>query len=106
MVTQSELVTDLADRTGWSKGDVKNFFSNLEECLIENLEAGNRVKIVGVQIEPKVRPKSKARMGRNPATGEAVKIAAKPASVKLKARVLKSLVDKVDLPSPQKLARR
>lgn len=104
LVSQAELVEDLAERTGWSKGDVKNFFYNLEECVIENLEVGNRVKIVGIQVEPKLRPKSKARMGRNPATGEAVKIAAKPASVKLKARVLASLTKKVDLPSPKKLA--
>lgn len=105
MVTQAELVEDMAERTGWSKGDVKNFFAQLEECVIANLEDGNRIKIVGVQVEPKVRPKSKKRMGRNPATGEAVEIAAKPASVKLKARVLASLTKKVELPSPKQLER-
>lgn len=105
IVTQSELVEDLAERTGWSKGDVRNFFATLEEVVIENLSEGYRVKIVGIQVEPKLRPASKKRMGRNPATGEAVEISAKPASVKIKARVLTVLARKVDLPSAKQLAK-
>lgn len=106
IVTQSELIEDMAERTGWSKSDVRSFFGNLEDLIVENLGEGNRVKIAGIQVEPKLRPASKKRMGRNPATGEAVQISAKPASVKIKARVLTVLARKVDLPSAKQLQKK
>ncbi|MEJ2693640.1 MAG: HU family DNA-binding protein, partial [Candidatus Thiodiazotropha sp.] len=37
----------------------------------------------------------KARMGRNPATGEAIKIPAKPAKTVVKVTALKALKDKI-----------
>jgi hypothetical protein len=43
-------------------------------------------------------------MGRNPATGEAIKVAAKPASVDVRARPLAKA--KAGLPSVQKARRR
>jgi hypothetical protein len=38
-----------------------------------------------VQLTVRVKPAHKARMGRNPPTGEAIKVAAKPASVDVRA---------------------
>jgi nucleoid DNA-binding protein len=47
-----------------------------------------------------MKPASKARKGRNPATGEEITIAAKPASVDVRARALART--KAALPSVQK----
>ena len=52
----------------------------------------------------RVKPAQKARMGRNPATGEAIKVAAKSASVDVRARPLAKA--KAGLPSVQKARRR
>jgi DNA-binding protein HU-beta len=102
LITQAEMVTDLAERTGWSKGDVKSFLSHLEDFVVENVSEGYRVKLAGVVVGAVVAAKRKARMGRNPATGEDIKIPAKPASAKLKAKIVKPLKD-VSLPSVKRL---
>ena len=57
-----------------------------------------------VQLTVKVKPASKARPGRNPATGEAITIKAKPATVDIKARPLRKAKDA--LPSVQKARRK
>jgi nucleoid DNA-binding protein len=101
MMTQSELIEDLAERTGWKKSDVRHLLTEIEGVVQDNLAACIRTKIAGVVIEPKLRKKQKARMGRNPATGDPVKIAAKPASVRVAARITKSL--KEHAPTTRKL---
>jgi nucleoid DNA-binding protein len=93
MMTATEMVGELADRTGWTRGDVKHLLAELEDIVHLNLGDCIRTKIAGVVIEPKLKPKSKARMGRNPATGEEVKIKAKPASVRVVGRITKPLKD-------------
>jgi nucleoid DNA-binding protein len=105
MLTQTELVDEVVDRSGWSRADVKAFLAHLSDVVAENVSAGNRVRVAGVQIEPKLKASRKARMGRNPQTGEAVQIAAQPASVKLKAKIVKPLAD-AELPSVQSLKRK
>jgi hypothetical protein len=57
-----------------------------------------------VQLTVRVRPAQKKRKGRNPGTGEEIEIAAKPASVDLRARPLAKA--KGALPSVQKARRR
>lgn len=101
LMTQGELVEDLAERLGWSKSDVRHFIAELEEVVHDNLKACVRTKIAGVTIYPHLRPKQKARMGRNPATGEEVKIKAKPAQSVVKAKVDSKL--KEHAPSTKKL---
>lgn len=101
MMTQTELVSELADRTGWSKSDVKHLLAELEEVIHDNLGACVRTKVAGVTIYPHLRPKQKSRMGRNPSTGEEVKISAKPASTVVKAKVDSKL--KGHAPSVRKL---
>jgi nucleoid DNA-binding protein len=49
----------------------------------------------GVKIRRVKKPARKARMGRNPATGEAMKIAAKPASTVVRVTALKALKDTI-----------
>ena len=101
MMSQVELVEELADRTGWTKSDVRQALQSLQEIVVENAKACIRTKVAGVVIEPKLRKATKKRQGRNPQTGDAVTIKAKPASVKIKAKIVKPLSDAT--PSVKKL---
>lgn len=101
-LSQVELVEELAEQTGWSKGDVRHFLDSLFNVIEANVGAGYRVQVAGVMIEPKLRKASKKRMGRNPQTGEPVQISAKPAKVVLKAKPVSPL-SKIDLPTPKAL---
>ena len=99
--SQNDLVNELVDRTGFQKGHVKHLLTALDECVHDAISNCQRITIAGVTIEPKLKAARKARMGRNPATGEDVKIPAKPASSDVKARVSKALREKA--PTPKKI---
>jgi len=105
LVTQAELVDELAERTGWSKSDVRGFLVHLQSLITETVENGNRIKVASVVVEPRVKKATKERMGRNPSNGEEVLIPAKPASVKLTAKIVKPLADAA-LPSAKRLRMR
>lgn len=102
LVTQSEMIADISDRVGTTRQDTKTFLDALSEFIAEAMTNGERVKVAGVVIGPAVRPPQKSRVGRNPQTGEEVKIKAKPASVRLRAKIVKPLKD-AKLPSVKKL---
>lgn len=77
-MNKSELVDALATSTGMTKADaaraVDALFSPDEGVISQALKKGTRVQITGFgTFEAKQR---KARMGRNPRTGESIKIAA------------------------------
>jgi DNA-binding protein HU-beta len=104
-LTQTQLVSAVAERADLSKSDAKNAVAALEEIVLEELGNAQKVRIGGlVQLTVRVKPAQKARKGRNPATGEEIKIAAKPASVDVRARPLARA--KEALPSVQKARRR
>ena len=104
-LTQTQLVTAVADRAELSKADAKRAVGALEEVVLEELGNAQKVRIGGlVQLTVRVKPAQKKRKGRNPATGEEIDIAAKPASVDLRARPLARA--KSSLPSVQKARRR
>jgi nucleoid DNA-binding protein len=104
-LTQSQLAAEVADRAELSRADVKRVLAALEDVVLEELGNAEKVKIGNlVQLAVRVRPATKARKGRNPATGEEITIAAKPAAVALKARPLARA--KSALPSVQKAKRR
>ena len=104
-LTQTQLATAVADRTGMSKAEAKRALDALEDVVIEELGNAEKVRIGGlVQLTVRVKPAQKSRKGRNPATGEEITIAAKPASVDLRARPLAKA--KGALPSIRKARRR
>ena len=104
-LTQTQLVTALADRAELSKNDAKRALAALDEIVLDELGNAEKVRIGGlVQLTVRVKPAQKARTGRNPATGEEITIGAKPASVDLRARPLAGA--KGALPSIQKARRR
>jgi DNA-binding protein HU-beta len=104
-LTQAQLVAAVADRAELSKSDAKRALAALDEIVLEELGNAQKVRLGGlVQLTVRVKPAQKARKGRNPATGEEITIAAKPASVDLRARPLAKA--KAALPSVQKARRR
>ncbi|HEX5923218.1 MAG TPA: HU family DNA-binding protein [Baekduia sp.] len=103
-MTQTQLASAVAERAELSKADAKRALAALEEIVLEQLGNAEKVRIGGmVQLTVRVKPAQK-RKGRNPATGEEITIAAKPASVDLRARPLAKA--KTSLPSVQKARRR
>jgi nucleoid DNA-binding protein len=88
-LTQTQLADEVAQRTGMSRTEAKNVLAALDEIVLEQIADAEKVKIGSVvQLEVRVRPATKERPGRNPATGEEIMISAKPASVAVKARPL------------------
>jgi DNA-binding protein HU-beta len=88
-MTQTQLADAVAEKAGLSRADAKKAIAALEDVVVEQIGKAEKVKIGGVvQIEARYRPPTSEREGRNPATGETITIAAKPASVAVKARPL------------------
>ena len=104
-LTQTQLTAALAERADISKTEAKRILATFEDIVLEELGNAQKVRIAGlVQLTVRVKPAQKKRQGRNPATGEEITIAAKPASVDLRARPLAKA--KAALPSVQKARRR
>jgi DNA-binding protein HU-beta len=99
------MIAAVADRAEVSRADAKRALDALDEVLLEELGNAQKVRVGGlVQLTVRVKPAQKKRKGRNPATGEEIEIAAKPASVDVRARPLAKA--KAALPSVQKARRR
>ena len=89
-MTKTELITALAEETQGEKRQAKAFLEGLTMIVERTIKKGGEVPMSGLG---KFRvAKRKARMGRNPATGEQIKI---PAKTVVKARIAKQLKDAV-----------
>ena len=89
-VTLKHLAAGLAEQHDMQKREAEAIVADVFGRVIDHLKAGERVRIGGLGIiEVKDRP---ARMGRNPATGEAVQI---KASRKVAFRASKDLKDAI-----------
>lgn len=89
-MTKSELMTKLAAESGLSKKQVEGVLTALVDVAQKSVKKGDPVKLPGFGIL-RLR-KMKARMGRNPQTGEAIKI---PARRKVGFTVSKAFKDSV-----------
>lgn len=104
-LTQTQFASAVADRADVSRAEAKRVLEAFEEVVLAELGNAQKVRIGGlVQLTVRVKPASKARKGRNPATGEEITIAPKPATVDVRARPLAKA--KAALPSVQKARRR
>ena len=73
-MNKTELVEMVADKTGMAKKDSENVVAAVLDGITETLAKGDKVQLVGFgNFEVRER---KEREGRNPSTGEAIKIAA------------------------------
>jgi DNA-binding protein HU-beta len=104
-LTQTQLVATVAARAELTNADAKCVLQALEDVVLEQLGNAEKVRLGGlVQLTVRVKPATKKRAGRNPATGEEITIAPRPASVDVRARPLAKA--KSALPSVQKARRR
>jgi len=89
-VTLKHLAATLSAQHDLSKKLTETVLTDMIDLVVKNLKKGSRIRIVGLGIL-QVRKRA-ARMGRNPATGEAIKI---KASKKVAFRAAKELKEAV-----------
>ncbi len=89
-MTKSQLMAALSEMSGMSKIDVKDFMDKFAELAYSEVRGVGEFTIPG--IGKMVKKNRKARMGRNPATGESIHIAAKTV---VKFRLSKAAKDSV-----------
>jgi len=89
---KSDLVEAVAEKTGLTKADSTRALDAAFEAITKALKKGERVPVAGFGTFNVV--KRKAREGRNPQTGEKVKIAARKAVTFKPGTALKEVVNK------------
>jgi DNA-binding protein HU-beta len=90
VVTLKHISTGIAEKQELPKKQVLELLEGFVEALTRNLKKGEKIRIPGLGIF--VVAKRAARMGRNPATGEPIKI---KASKKVRFRPAKDLKEAV-----------
>src|ERR1700729_3392620 len=89
-MTQSQVMTHLAEKVGINKKEAKLTLDELNSIVVRQLKKEGTLRLAGLGIFRK--RKLKARVGRNPATGEQIKI---PARTRLRFTPAKALKDSV-----------
>jgi DNA-binding protein HU-beta len=89
-VTLKHLSANVAENHELSKKQAEAILGNMVDLVVKHLKKGDRIRIGGLGIL-QVRKRA-ARMGRNPATGEPIKI---KASKKVAFRAAKELKEAV-----------
>lgn len=97
--TKAEIVAAIATETGLTQKDVAAVFSSLGDLVERHMKRRGSgeftIPDTGVRIRRVRKPPRKARTGRNPATGETIRIPAKPASATVRVTALKPLRESV-----------
>lgn len=89
-INKLELVNAIAVRLDISKVEAERNLTALQEIIVENIIAGNEVKLSGfIHLYPTVQ---KARTVKNPANGEEIEV---PEKTTVRARVLGKFKDRV-----------
>jgi DNA-binding protein HU-beta len=89
-VPLSKMAAELAEKHEVSKKAMGETLGAFVDLMVKNLKKGNKVRVTGLGIfQVKKRP---ARMGRNPLTGEQIKI---KASKKLAFRAAKEVKEAI-----------
>jgi nucleoid DNA-binding protein len=97
-MTKTAILNDIAESTNLSRAQVASVMDELESVIERHI----RKRSVGeftlpglLKIKAAKRPATKKRMGRNPATGEEIVIAAKPVTTRVRISALKKLKDMI-----------
>lgn len=96
-MTQTAIIRELAETTGVNSKVAKQFVESLAQMAVRETKKNGMFVMPG--IGRLVRAERKARVGRNPATGEAIKI---PAKKVVKFRIAKSVKDAIVPPKKAK----
>ena len=91
-MNKAQLIDVIVTKTELKKKDVEKMVNAMNEAIIEALVAGDKVQLIGFgTYEVKTRA---ARDGRNPKTGETIKIAASKAPAFTAGKAFKDAVNK------------
>jgi DNA-binding protein HU-beta len=90
MMTQTQVAGHLSEKVGITKKQAKSALEELSGLIVRELKREGSLRLAGLGVFRK--RKSKARVGRNPATGEPIKI---PARTRLRFTASKVLKDAV-----------
>jgi len=90
MMTKSQIVAHLAEKTGIPKKTAAAVLEELVALATKEAKSGGQFVVPG--LGKAVKANRKARMGRNPQTGEAIKI---PAKTVVKFRLAKAFKEAV-----------
>ena len=89
-MTKTQVVNSLAEQLQLPNRQIATFFDVMVQMAVEQTRTSGEFTIPG--LGKLVKAERKARIGRNPATGEAIKIAAKTT---VKFRISKAIKDSV-----------
>ena len=90
-MSKSKIVASIAEKCGTPKKTISNFFDALFNLAVKECKSGAG-KFVIPGLGRAVKAHRKARMGRNPQTGQPIKI---PAKTVVRLRAAKSFKDAV-----------
>ena len=97
--TKSQVLAALADATGLSKKEVQSVLQATKDLaaqhLIKNGSGEFTVPEIAVKLKRVDKPARPAGEARNPFTGEMVQVAARPASLSVRATAMKAIKDVV-----------
>jgi DNA-binding protein HU-beta len=91
-MTQAQFFQAVAEGSQLSKAQVRSVFTAVEEVVTKRLKAESKIPLGGLGAVKLV--DRKARVGRNPATGEPIKIPARTAIKLTPAKALKDIFNK------------
>jgi DNA-binding protein HU-beta len=91
-MTQAQFFQAVAEGSQLSKAQVRAVFTAVEEVVTKKLRAETKIPLGGLGAVKLV--DRKARVGRNPATGEPIKIPARTAIKLTPAKALKDIFNK------------
>ncbi|MGH9488143.1 MAG: HU family DNA-binding protein [Terriglobales bacterium] len=89
-LTKTMIVSQMAETTGLNKKESANYLDALASLAVKETKRSGQFTLPG--LGKLVKQNRKARMGRNPQTGEALKI---PAKTVVKFRVAKAAKDAI-----------
>jgi len=78
-LNRSGLLKQVADRTGMARKEVEQVYEHTLRTIQDSVKRGEKVALSGFgRFQQRVQAARKAGMGKNPFTGETIKIAARP----------------------------
>ncbi|HET9843734.1 MAG TPA: HU family DNA-binding protein [Gammaproteobacteria bacterium] len=93
--TKAQIYNEIVEITGLSKPEVKKVTGALRNIIERHVKAKGSGEVtlpdLGIKVRRIQKKATKARMGRNPFTGDEIRIAAKPPRKSVKATALKLL---------------
>ncbi len=97
--TKTQILTAIAEETDLTRQQVAAVFSAMDGLITRHMmKRGSgefTIPDIGLKVRKVVKPRTKARMGRNPGTGETIKIPAKPQRTVIKAMPLVAMKNKL-----------